>query len=169
MKLQEITSQQTIEVDGIIRSKLNNLGQPIHKTEEGIINFWKWFGNSKVIDNTGRPLVVHHGTSKKFKAFNPKLSLGIIWFTSNEDTIKSGEAGAAGRDIIMPLYAKIISPAGWKDYDNLLLAQFKGHGFDGAILPSGEHFDGFVFSSNQLKSIKNKGTYSTSNKVTEES
>ena len=131
-------------------------------------NFWKWFGDSKIVDN-GRPIVVHHGTSKKFTSFNPKLSLGIIWFTSSEETIKSGEAGAAGRDIIMPLYARIIKPAGWKDYDNLLLAQFKSHGFDGAVLPSGNYFDGFVFSSNQLKSaVKNKGTYSLSNKVTEE-
>ena len=65
MKLYEI-EQKNIEVDGIVRSRVNNLGQPIHKTDEGIINFWKWFGDSKIVDN-GRPIVVHHGTSKKFR------------------------------------------------------------------------------------------------------
>jgi GNAT superfamily N-acetyltransferase len=33
--------------------------------------FKKWFGDSKVVDADGKPLVVYHGTNKDFDAFNP--------------------------------------------------------------------------------------------------
>lgn len=36
-------------------------------------NFKKWFGNSKVIDDSGNPMIVFHGTSKgAFEIFKPK-------------------------------------------------------------------------------------------------
>ena len=52
-----------IEVDGVMRPALNSNGQPIHWSEEGVRNFWKWFKNSTVVDELGRPLVVYHGRS----------------------------------------------------------------------------------------------------------
>lgn len=33
-------------------------------------SFWRWFGNSKVVDEDGNPLVVYHGTSVNFDAFD---------------------------------------------------------------------------------------------------
>src|SRR5690606_29107474 len=53
---------ETIEMDGAERPTTNSNGQPIAATEEGIRNFWRWFGDSKVVDEQGRPLVVYHGT-----------------------------------------------------------------------------------------------------------
>lgn len=56
-------------------------------------NFWKWFGNSKVVDN-GLPLICYHGTIKHFKEFKIepfKYSIhgnteGIgIYFTSKKN------------------------------------------------------------------------------------
>lgn len=38
----------------------NSLGQRIAKTDEQIRAFWRWFGDSKVVDEQGRPLVVYH-------------------------------------------------------------------------------------------------------------
>jgi hypothetical protein len=35
--------------------------------------FWKWFGKSKVVDAEGRPLVVYHGTNRKFWEFKESL------------------------------------------------------------------------------------------------
>lgn len=32
--------------------------------------FWKWFGNSKVVNNQGKPLVVYHGTNTDFNTFD---------------------------------------------------------------------------------------------------
>lgn len=59
----------TIEVDGQQRPTTNSNGQPIHPTEEGVRNFWRWFADSKVVDAQGRPLVVYHGTRANFNVF----------------------------------------------------------------------------------------------------
>jgi hypothetical protein len=53
---------ETLDIDGVARPTRNSTGQPIHPTEEGVRNFWLWFGDSKVVDAEGRPLVVYHGT-----------------------------------------------------------------------------------------------------------
>jgi hypothetical protein len=69
--------QGKIVVDGVERPTTNSLGQPIHPTEEGVKNFWKWFGDSKVVDKQGRPLVVYHNsTSNSITEFNPFRSFG---------------------------------------------------------------------------------------------
>ncbi len=56
---------ETINIDGIERPTVNSEGKQIYPTIEGIKNFWKWFGDSKVVDEKGRPLVVYHGTKIK--------------------------------------------------------------------------------------------------------
>ena len=61
----------TIEVIGKQRPTSNSKGKPIHPASEGIRNFWRWFGNSKVVDELGRPLVVYHGTPADISAFEP--------------------------------------------------------------------------------------------------
>ena len=33
-------------------------------------NFWKWFGNSKIVDNNGNPLVCYHCTNSTFDIFD---------------------------------------------------------------------------------------------------
>lgn len=63
--------QDTIEVDGIERPTKNSNGNPIARTEEGLRNFWRWFGDSKVVDAQGRPLVVYHGGKAGVEAFDP--------------------------------------------------------------------------------------------------
>ena len=40
----------------------NSIDSPIAHTEEDLYDFWTWFNGSKVVDDRGRPLVVHHGT-----------------------------------------------------------------------------------------------------------
>lgn len=76
---------ETIDVDGVQRPTRNSNGQPIHPTEEGIRNFWRWFGDSKAVDfvnaDTGAPVVsskeparavpkiVYHTTLADFEAF----------------------------------------------------------------------------------------------------
>src|SRR5690606_25368023 len=60
---------ETIEVDGVERPTRNSEGRLIHPTEEGIRNFWRWFGDSEVVDEQGRPLVVYHGTTADFDTF----------------------------------------------------------------------------------------------------
>jgi Zn finger protein HypA/HybF involved in hydrogenase expression len=52
----------------------NSKDKLIHSTVDGIENFWKWFGDSKVVDNEGRPLVVYHGTRWNFDEFKKTKS-----------------------------------------------------------------------------------------------
>lgn len=69
---QSAFTADTIEIDGKTRPALNSNGQRIAQTEEGLRNFWRWFGDSKVVDKDGRPLVVYHGTGADFDAFDDK-------------------------------------------------------------------------------------------------
>lgn len=64
---------ETINIDGVDRPTRNSEGKLIHPAEEGIRNFWKWFGDSKVVDEQGRPLVVYHGTAADFSEFNAEF------------------------------------------------------------------------------------------------
>lgn len=61
----------TIDVVGKQRPTSNSKDKLIHQANEGIRNFWRWFGNSKVVDEQGRPLVVYHGTPADISAFEP--------------------------------------------------------------------------------------------------
>ena len=77
----------TIEVDGVQRPRMNSEGRPIHPSEDGIRNFWRWFGDSKVVDAQGRPLVVYHGTDAAFDVFDSKKQKQDrgpgFWFTTD--------------------------------------------------------------------------------------
>jgi hypothetical protein len=46
------------------------------------IKFKKWFGDSKVVDEHGEPLIVYHGSDNEFNEFNPKT---VKYVGSNGD------------------------------------------------------------------------------------
>lgn len=96
---------ETIEVDGKERTVYNSNGERIAKSAEALRNFWNWFGDSKVVDEDGRPLVVYHGSTKKFEIFDINKSskesnLGAgFYFTNNIDDLTSNyEGGGADFD-----------------------------------------------------------------------
>lgn len=73
--------------------------------------FKRWFGDSKVVDADGNPLVVYHGTNADFTEFDREQSRegdGIIFVTPNQRvasdfaTYRSTWAGAN----VMPVYVK---------------------------------------------------------------
>ena len=68
----------TIEVDGEDRPTRTSKGTLIFPTEEGVINFWRWFGNSVFVDEDGRPLVMYHGTAADIEEFIPKQANAIF-------------------------------------------------------------------------------------------
>ncbi|HNY32819.1 MAG TPA: hypothetical protein PKO15_18190 [Fibrobacteria bacterium] len=157
---------ERIDIDGVSRPTKNSAGRPLAQDEEGVRNFWRWFGDSKVVDEAGNPLVVYHGTNDKFNKINfKKGNARLFWFTSDPATIASGESGARGTSNIMALYAKIENPADWKQYQNLTISEYRGRGIDGAILKSGDGFNGFIFAdAAQIKSATgNRGTFDPSN------
>jgi len=123
--------------------------------------FKKWFGDSKVVDSSGEPIIVYHGTNKRFSKINMKKGAqGIFWFSSNKKSIEDGKSGAQSVKVIMSLYARIIKPAGWKEYENYSIGELQGLGFDGAILKNKDgSFDGFILEPDQIKSTNNNGTF----------
>lgn len=122
----------TIEIDGIARPTTNSNGQPIHPTEQGVRNFWRWFGDSKVVDAQGRPLVVYHGTPKAFKEFkkgkvaarDPGFFGAGFYFTPSENAAADYAESAASADRIgtdgevMAVYLSIKGPFVWDMSDD---------------------------------------------------
>ena len=75
--------------------------------KEGVSSkyFKKWFGDSKVVDEVGKPLVVFHGTTHEFDAFdesktNPENFWGPgNYFTSSEADAQSNYSHPEGPDL----------------------------------------------------------------------
>lgn len=105
---------RTIQVDGVRRPDSNSNGQIIYPMSggmQGLVNFWRWFGDSKVVDADGRPLVVYHGTNQDFATFDPEQSRegdGIVFVTPNQrvasDFAKYRTTWAGAN--VMPVYVK---------------------------------------------------------------
>lgn len=118
--------------------------------------FNRWFGNSKVVDAAGNPLVVYHGTSHSFNVFDSDKTMdSAFWFTTNKKAIESGEVGASGHGKIMPVYLSVKKLAGWDEYDKYTFDQLIQMGFDGIKLDDNY----VVFSPSQIKSVSNRGDW----------
>jgi hypothetical protein len=137
-------------------------------------NFWIWFGNSKVIDNSGNPLIVYHGTEKSFNTFKLKnvntYSNNVFgyFFTSNRK-MADLYSNQSKKSIVMSVFLKMDNPYLMPSYEyqlfqnyktiedcELFIEKLKNENFDGII--SGDNY--IVFESNQIKSINNTGSYS---------
>ncbi len=114
----------TITIDGVERPTKNSEGKSIHPTKEGIRNFWKWFGDSKVVDGHGRPQVLYHQTSienessilkEGFRTDNPRARKSDprvpdgVFLKPTKDDIGVGAAKEEGVSQI-PLYLKLENP-----------------------------------------------------------
>lgn len=68
--------------------------------------FKRWFGESKVVGEDGKPLVVYHGTTADFDAFKPETG----WFTAApSEAGLYGGMGAEGAQV-MPAFVSIKQP-----------------------------------------------------------
>ena len=130
--------------------------------------FKDWFGDSKVVDENGEPLVVYHGTKERFTKF--KLNNGMIWFTDEGDVadVASDTYEQDGGNV-MPVHLKMDNPYFWKESDRepdrLFVSQLKKQGYDGIILPSNfGNKDYVVFDPTQIKSATgNSGSFDPNN------
>ena len=96
--------------------------------------FKRWFGDSKVVDADGKPLVAYHGTNVDFEAFETSGANELgSWFTAPakrygdaaavDDARAAAEDFAAtqvdlygGADIVVPVYLSIKSPKVFRGY-----------------------------------------------------
>jgi hypothetical protein len=118
----------TIEIDGKQRPTTNSEGRPIAATEEEVRNFYRWFGDSKVVDSEGRPLVVYHGTGRPdFDSFDlgkagTSTDMGLfgtgIYFTPSTKTasLYAAQWTGASTGRVYPVYLKLASPIELSDW-----------------------------------------------------
>jgi hypothetical protein len=139
------------------------------ETEE----FKEWFGDSKVVDSDGKPLVVYHGTNVEFNEFRPskngQLGAGIYLSPWESDADNYGNRKIKAYVKMENPYlieGRRNAPLYTKGLQEVLLNQ----GYDGIILtePNYDEFGGIdeivVFSPTQIKSATdNNGQFDGSN------
>ena len=145
--------------------------------------FKEWFGNSKVVDENGEPLVVYHGTDKDFSVFEEGYGKGFkergIFFSDSKAV-----AETYGETKLKSVYLSIKNPLiidangnhwlnilfeGKKINSDLVAGIARERGYDGAIIKNVQDpymFKGnsyIAFSPSQIKSIHNSGSWDGSN------
>ena len=152
--------------------------------------FKRWFGESKVVDAEGKPLVVYHGTARDFAEFRKWSggkgqradTDGAIFFGGDPRAVdffarmESRRSGEGER--VLPVYLRLTNPIE-HDFDKseksvevsqALIKQAKAEGRDGVVMrnvrdgdgPAGDVF--VVFDPSQIKSaIGNRGTFDPNN------
>ena len=148
MRINEIEIPDTI--DG--KPTRNSLGKLIHPTIEGIRNFWRWFGDSKVLDSQGRPLVVYHGTIADFEYFdNSKTGSNDrgLWgrghyFSSVSNNANSYALRQGDESQVILAYVSIKNPLVLKTGNDLIIR-----------LPDGTNYKDFVGPNLDGTKIKN--------------
>jgi ADP-Ribosyltransferase in polyvalent proteins len=92
--------------------------------------FWHWFGESKVVDAQGQPLVMYHGTGADIEAFDDMVWGSVTPKLANDYAISAFELDKHNVNII-PLYMKIEYPL---DADAGLLQKVSIDAFFGAVI-----------------------------------
>jgi hypothetical protein len=79
--------------------------------------FPEWFGNSKVVDEAGKPKVVYHGTRKDFDAFDPNAPHqspntddSVLFFTSHPAIAETYSGRNDTGSNIKPVYLSLKNP-----------------------------------------------------------
>lgn len=137
-------------------------GLPVHE------NFVKWFADSKVVDDAGRPRVLYHGSPSKFTEFDLYSSMdGGFYFTETKKLAESfskdedGEIGYIFEVYLSLKNPKIIDLKGGQqpgqDQMQVLLNAAKSDGHDGVELLGVREFNGVgtqyvAFHPEQIKS-----------------
>lgn len=130
-------------------------------------SFKQWFGNSKVVDENGEPLVVYHGSRiagfNKFKGYFPEDSeLHSGYFFSNKEYASSFKSE---KGELFPVFLNASKPH-YEDFGvehdrTAKMFSFDEMNFDSVIGDDfgTKHLTYVVKSSNQIKSIFNTGVF----------
>ena len=106
------SKKTTTDVSDYLINK-NDIKFSLQKDLTNTSEFKKWFGDSKVVDKDGKPLVVYHGTTQDFTIFkkgkNGYLGSGI-YLTSDKDYANryAKKYGSSGK--ILEAYANVKNP-----------------------------------------------------------
>jgi len=82
-------------------------------TESRGENFKRWFGNSKVVDGAGRPLVMYHSTTSEFSVFRDNQR-GVHFVSPSKTWVekfyKNSDGSIADGANVMPVYVSAKNP-----------------------------------------------------------
>lgn len=151
------------------------------RLDETSASFQRWFGDSKVVDADGKPLVVYHGTKADFDTFDVNAAGKGDWagiFVTPEESYAKWRVKHDGSANIMQLYAKAEKPldlsmpdSEWnalpKEIKDAVKAKdvslLKSKGYDSVIIdkPLGREY--ILFEPTQIKSVFNEGTFDPTN------
>jgi len=144
--------------------------------------FKKWFGDSKVVDSEGKPLIVYHGTNSDFKEFDINKSgestdTGMwgrgFYFSDNSEYASQYAKKEKGN--VKPVFISIKNPFiikskddipdikipnetiedmknADKNYSKMFTEYVKNKGHDGVIVDMRGEKEIIAFSPNQIKS-----------------
>ena len=143
--------------------------------------FRHWFGNSKVVDRLGHPLIVYHGTGHEFTAFDPESEpytyehdRGKFFFTTSREI--AAEYAATGdswgavvhkNPRIIAAYISLQNPYvidnsddpinDWDQWGHLYAKDAETDGNDGIIIHTEDASEWLViaFRPEQIKEITN--------------
>ena len=149
--LSEVNDKRLLQ---ILQDAQGESDQQIHSA-----NFKRWFGNSKVVDENGNPLVVYHGSNANFTIFDKSKididNLGAGFYFSSEDIANSyanrrtQERG--GKENTYAVYLKMEKPLDFRNvtHEQAIEAnkqEFLSFGFDEAEAQrqAAELVDGFI-------------------------
>lgn len=103
-----------------------NKYQPI---QQDTPEFKKWFGDSKVVDKEGKPLIVYHSSQHEFNSFDKTKAHDAMGMIINEGfgpgkfyfaKDKNASRDQAGKQTnLMPVYLKAENPINRKDWETL--------------------------------------------------
>ena len=183
--------------------KITRIINPLIENEVPLLQtdtpeFKQWFGNSKVVDKDGKPLIMYHGTSKDKDFSHFKVGSRGVWFTMwndsaseyamdndsknvkyDQDTRKYIDVNVAAR--VLPVYLKIENPYQMTNEDfqfvnvenyaraqAILFKRLQAEGYDGIHWAPPEWV--VLGSSSQIKSaIGNRGSFNPNSKHMHES
>jgi hypothetical protein len=154
-----------------LKAELEAAGGDITQTPA----FKAWFGDSKVVDADGKPLVVYHGTAADFEAFDLVFSKdgvqGKGFYFTTRKPLAEDYAYGANRDQegrLIEAYVSLKNPVIKRPGVPLsseeiaaIRSDFAEGGYDGFIeyLPSGGINTVIATGSTQIKSVNNRGTF----------
>lgn len=92
-----------------IRHYINLIENALEKEASISPAFAAWFGNSKVVDRNGNPLIVYHGTQDQITSFYPGTHFGSSRAANHRLNDRRKTAGG-GNQSILPVYLRITNP-----------------------------------------------------------
>jgi hypothetical protein len=168
---------------------------PARAVQTDTPKFKNWFGNSQLLDESGKPKVFYHITAKDFDTFkpggfDPELSGPAMWF--GDDPAALPAAHNVRKDTeganVMPVYLRMQRPLvmddqaskewarsafadDWREFPLLvtdkIVKDIKDEGYDGIIFRHGDGNTEYItFDPTQIKSaIGNDGNFDLTNPV----